>query len=324
MNSLEDKYRKDTLSSVELKTLREEVNAMSDDELESRLYRAWKEEEIDTAFVEDERMAGIKGKIDTAIGRERSIVPTFVRFGQIAAAVLLPVFILLSVYLYYENSRITSEEMIVSTGMGERANVTLPDGTEVFLNSNSRLGYVPKTYNQEKRNIEFSGEAYFRVMKNVSVPFIIDAKGLEVLVLGTTFNLSVRDETRTAELALEEGSVRLLSVKSNKRVILSPSQKAILDQKTGAITVVSDENVKEASAWRLGDMVFRNTPLSEVLRAIEENYDVSIEVNGDICLTDRFTGTVPIGNLNEVLEVIERSYHLKAEIMNKTILLGND
>ena len=324
MGNLEDKYRKDTLSPVELQVLREEVNAMSDNELEQSLYQAWKEEEIDSTFVGDERVTEIKRKIDAVIGKEHSTVPMFIRVGQIAAAVLLPVFIALSVYLYCENNRITSEEMIVSTGMGERANVTLPDGTRVSLNSNSKLGYIPKTYNQEERNIEFSGEAYFRVVKNTAVPFIIDAKGLKVQVLGTTFNLSVRENAQTAELALEEGSVQLLSVKSNKRVTLSPLQKAILDQNTGAITVVSDENVRDASAWRLGNMVFRNTPLSEVLRTIEENYNVSIEMNSDIRLTDQFTGTVPVGNLNEVLEVLEKSYHFKTEITGKIILLSSN
>lgn len=324
MGNLEDKYRKDTLSPVELQVLREEVNAMSDNELEQSLYQAWKEEDIDSTFVEDERVAKIKKKIDTVIGKEHSTMLMFIRVGQIAAAVLLPVFMALSVYLYYENSRITSDEMIVSTGMGERANVTLPDGTVVSLNSDSKLGYIPKTYNQEERNIEFSGEAYFQVAKNASVPFIINAKGLKVQVLGTTFNLSVRENAQTAELALEEGSVRLLSVKSNKMVTLSPLQKAILDQNTGAITVVSEENVSDASAWRLGDMVFRNTPLSEVLRTIEENYNVSIEINSDICLTDQFTGSVPVGNLNEVLEVLEKSYHFKTEITGKIILLSSN
>lgn len=320
MNNLEDKYRKDTLSPAELKSLREEVNAMSDKELEQRLYQSWEKEE-DYSFVENKRIVEIKAKIDAAIGKKRSIAPLFIHFGQIAAAILLPVFVALSVYLYYENSRITSEEMVVSTSIGERANVTLPDGTCVSLNSNSRLSYIPKTYNLEKRNIDFCGEAYFCVMKNASAPFVINGKGLKVEVLGTTFNLAVREKDRTAELALEEGSVKFSSIKSNKKVILSPLQRAILDQKTGAITVISDENVKDASAWRLGDMVFRNTPLSEVLRTIEDNYNVSIEINSDICLTDEFTGSMPVGNLNEVLEILERSYHFKAEISGKIILL---
>ena len=60
MGNLEDKYRKDTLSPVELQVLREEVNAMSDNELEQSLYQAWKEEDIDSTFVEDERVAKIK------------------------------------------------------------------------------------------------------------------------------------------------------------------------------------------------------------------------------------------------------------------------
>lgn len=324
MDTLENKYRKDALTPSELQELRGRVNSMSDNELGEQMYQSWMNEEIDCALVEDQKLNKMKGNIDRTIGKKHSIKYQLIRFGQIAAAILLPVFIILSAYLYHENRQITSDEMIVSTGIGERANVSLPDGTTVSLNSNSRLSYVPKVYNREERKIEFKGEGFFRVTKNVSVPFIINAKGLKVRVLGTTFNLSVRDNAHTAELALEEGSVQLLSVKSNKQVVLAPMQKAILNQETGNITVISDKNAKDASAWRLGEMVFRNTPLTEVLRTIEENYNVKIEINSDVCLTDKFTGTLPVVNLNEVLEVLEKSYHFKTEIINKKILLNSN
>ena len=83
-------------------------------------------------------------------------------------------------------------------------------GVLVSLNSKSRLIYFPKDYNKKERKIAFGGEGYFQVKRNVNTPFLINAKGLQVRVLGTTFNLSVRDTERTAELALEEGCVSLL------------------------------------------------------------------------------------------------------------------
>lgn len=324
MNNLNAKYRKDHLSSGELLELREKVNATPDSEIEQQMYDSWINDDIDTAFVEDKRMNRIKKKIDLFTGKKRPVFPLIIRWGQIAAAVLLPVFILLTAYLYRENNTMISEEMIVSTEKGERAGITLPDGTVVYLNSNSRLGYTPKKYNKKERKINFGGEGFFQVYRNKEIPFLIDAKGLQVKVLGTTFNLSVRKRNNTAELTLEEGSVLLTSTKSNKNVTLRPDEKAILDQLTGEITVISESNIKNSSAWRRGDMTFRNTHLSDIINMIEENYNVSIEVPCKDLLNDGFTGTLPLSDLNEALEVIEKSYHLKAEITGKKIVLKNN
>lgn len=321
MDSLGNKYRKDTLTPSELQELRREINSMSDHELGEQMYQSWMNEDIDCTLADDARISKAKDKIDSAIGKKYSITYRLIRIGQIAAAILLPVFIILSAYLYNENIQETSDEMTVSTGKGERANVSLPDGTIISLNSDSKLSYLPKAYNREERNISFNGEGYFQVYKNKEVPFVINSKGLRIKVLGTTFNLYVRENAQKAELALEEGSVWLQSTKSSKNVTLYHNQKAILDQSTGNITVIEDENIKNSSAWRQGDMIFRNTPLSEVLRVLEESYGVTFKTECKNCLTDKFTGTLPITNLNEVLEVIEKSYHLKTEISGKEIWL---
>lgn len=321
MDSLENKYRKDTLTPSELQELRREVNSMSDSEIGEQMYQSWMNEEIDCAFVEEEKLNNVKGNIDRIIGRMYSRKHQLIRIGQIAAAILLPVFIILSAYLYNENRQITSDDMIVSTGKGERASVALPDGTTISLNSDSKLSYLPKTYNRKERNVSFSGEGYFQVYKNKEVPFIINSKGIQVKVLGTTFNLYVRETSQKAELALEEGSVWLQSTKSSKNIVLHHNQKAIIDQSTGDITVVEDKNIEKSSAWRQGDMIFRNTPLSDVLQVLEENYNITFKTDCKSCLVDRFTGTLSTTDLNEVLEVIEKSYHLKAEMSGNVIVL---
>ena len=89
-------------------------------------------------------------------------------------------------------------------------------------------------------------------------------------------------------------------------MILKPDEKAILDQLTGNITVITDENIKNSSAWKRGDMIFRNTALSHILEAIEEHYNVSISVLCEDCLVDKFTGSLPLSDLHEALTVIEK------------------
>jgi ferric-dicitrate binding protein FerR (iron transport regulator) len=321
MKNLNAKYRNNTLSSDELPELREKVNAVSDRELEGQLYDGWMNGEIDTNRVEAGRINRMKKKIDHAIGTKYPTFSRLIRWGQFAAAALLPVFILLTAYFYRENSLMITDEMIVSTEKGERAGITLPDGTSVYLNWDSRLRYTPKEYNKKERKINFDGEGYFQVYRNKDVPFLIHAKGLHIKVMGTAFNLSVREYNKTAELVLEEGNVLLTAIKSNKKVMLLPNEKAILDQLTGDITVISENNVKNASAWRRGDLIFRNTCLSDILQAIEDNYNVSIRAQCEDLFNDRFTGILPLSNLNEVLTVIEKSYHLKAEITGKEIVL---
>jgi ferric-dicitrate binding protein FerR (iron transport regulator) len=189
------------------------------------------------------------------------------------------------------------------------------------LNAESKLGYLPKNYNKKERKINFSGEGYFQVYRNQGVPFYIQAKGLQVKVLGTVFNLFVREKAGAAELVIEEGRVLLSSTRTNESVVLHENQKAVLDQLTGIITVFTEENISDVSAWRRGDMVFRNTSLAQVIRTIEENYNVTVKINCVQCLADEFTGTLPLNNLNEVLLVIEQSYHLKTVINGKEIIM---
>lgn len=319
MNNLIDKYRKDELDPEELAELKKKANSMDDSKIEEYIHSSWLDDEIDDSSVSDELMDKIKGNIQATIEKKRrSGFSLLIRRLQTAAAVLLPVFIVLTIYLYKENTSIISNDMVFSTGKAERASITLPDGSVVSLNTDSKLIYTPKEYNRKERKIFFSGEGYFRIFHNHEIPFIINAKESQVTVLGTTFNLLVRDHDNTVELALEEGSVSLFSSLSNKSVILKQNQKAILDLSTGVFTILSDENIKDVSAWKRGDLVFRNANLSHVIRQLEENYNVTLNIDCEDCFKDPFTGTLPVNHLNEALEILEHSYHLKA------VLHGNE
>lgn len=262
MDNLEQKYRNDSLTPDELRCLREKVNLVSDDRLEDSLRETW--EAVEASSADIYRLSKLKERIDEQLFPTKRIVPLYWKVLRIAAAILLPLFMIATVYLYQENTVLSQKDFVASTGEGEQVTISLPDGTQVTLNAGSRLSYNLSDYNSDERQIKFDGEGYFRVAKNPSSPFSIVAKGLKVSVLGTTFNLRARSSDAMAELSLEEGSVRFLALKTGQNVILSPNQKGILDQKRGTLTVEEERHVTDASAWRRGELVFRNIPFAEV------------------------------------------------------------
>jgi ferric-dicitrate binding protein FerR (iron transport regulator) len=319
MNHLIDKYRKDELSIEELSELKKRTAVMTDEEIEQQLRTNWLNDETDTSFIDDDIERRMKRNIDAQIKRHSQISwPT--RWSRIAATILLPLSILCTVYFYRESHRVFSQEIVVSTAKAERASITLPDGTLVSLNAESTLEYHPKDYNTKERKINFSGEGYFQVFRNEKVPFFINAKGLQVKVLGTVFNLSVREKDATAVLSLEEGSVSLLSTQNHQQAVLQEHQKAILNHLTGEITIVADAYIGDLSAWRRGDMVFRNTEPARVIRDMEESYNRIIQIDCKDCLSDPFTGTLPVNDLNEALEVLEHTYHIRLSSTEKKLL----
>lgn len=323
MDKLEQKYRNDRLTPDELKQLREAVNSTNDEHLEDFLRKAWESAE---ASPDDTRcLDELKMRIDRQISSPVRVISFYRKVLRVAAAVLLPLFMIATGYLYQENNTLSQKEFVASTGEGEQVTLSLPDGTQVTLSGESRLSYNLSDYNSEERQVTFDGEGYFQVTKNPSSPFSIRAKGLKVTVLGTTFNLRVRSAEPTAELSLEEGSVLFQGLKTGQDVILSPSQKAILNQTDGTVTVEQNQYAADASAWRRGELVFRNTPLADVLEEIEKVYQVSIvmETEETDYLHDLFTGVLSRANINEVLEVIEQSYHLKATLNNGIIRLSD-
>ncbi len=321
MDNLEQKYRNDSLTPDELKCLREEVNSASDDRLEDSLRETW--EVAEASLVDVRRLDELKVRIDEQLFPAKRIVSLYRKVLRIAAAVLLPLFMIATVYLYQENTVLSQKDFVATTGKGEQVTISLPDGTQVTLNAESRLSYNLSNFHSDERRVVFDGEGYFRVAKNPSSPFSISAKGLKVSVLGTTFNLRARSADATAELSLEEGSVRFQSLKTGQGVILSPNQTAILDQIHGTVTVEERSYTTDASAWKRGELVFRNVPFAEVLKEIEEVYHVSIAIETEEIdyQDDLFTGVLSRTNINEALEVIEHSYHLKATLKDGKIML---
>ncbi|MFV0377444.1 MAG: FecR family protein, partial [Mangrovibacterium sp.] len=160
---------------------------------------------------------------------------------------------------------------------GQTGHLYLFDGTEVWLNSGSKLKY-PNQFNSENRTIELEGEAYFKVTRNAQLPFKVKTKAMEVEVLGTSFNVSAYNDDTKVDVVLEEGKVKLNQLNGTEIGVLKPGEQASLDTESRQMTVARI-NTKLYTNWKDGRLEFKGEPLGEVARKLERWYNVSIRID---------------------------------------------
>lgn len=174
--------------------------------------------------------------------------------------------------------------------------VTLSDGTNVWVNSDSKLSY-PVKFNATNRIVKLSGEAYFEVSHDSARPFSVEVADGTIRVLGTKFNVNTYKNQSTTTLL--EGSV-IVQV-SNKQKKLVPGQKALI--KSDDIDV-SDADIQKDMAWKNGKFVFRKETIDDVMDEVARWYNIEVEYKGKD-LDKRFTGDISRSlELPEVLEML--------------------
>lgn len=326
------KYKTDNLSPDELLHLRDDLSKSSDECLAECLAADWDAtSDVVGSTADRQRVASLYGGIASRLFGDRHnghIRPTIgrriFRIAQIAAVVMLPIALVAVGFLYHENRSLASDMIVVSTGDGEQATVSLPDGSRVAVNHNTRLMYVPSKFRGSERRVTMDGEGLYCVAHDAKRPFIVDADGLAVKVLGTKFNLRARDNERDAELVLVEGSVSFTSLKNSESQMVKPRQKIVLDKTTGHLNLIDLESTDYAVAWRRKELVFRDTPLSMVFAQMRKEFHTDIAVAGSVDQRSLFTGTLSSVNLNENLEIIDLSCGLHSRIIGKTVFVEKD
>lgn len=174
----------------------------------------------------------------------------------------------------------------IQTPVGGEYQVTLPDGTKVWLNSSSSLEF-PTAFTGKERVVKLSGEGYFEVAKNAAMPFKVKVNDVEVKVLGTHFNIMAYADEGVMKTTLLEGSVHITKGESNK--ILVPGQQA----RTGSddkIDVIKAD-VESAVAWKNGYFKFDKDGIQTVMRQLARWYDMEVVYAGNIP-GDKFSGKI--------------------------------
>lgn len=187
---------------------------------------------------------------------------------------------------------------------GGQYQLTLPDGTLVYLNSASSLTY-PTKFAGTDRKVTLSGEAYFEVAKNPKMPFIINVNNKqEIQVLGTHFNVEAYTDERVINTTLLEGSVKILY--KNKQAILKPGQVAI--NSMGTDLDIKPADIDEAMAWKNGLFIFNNENITTVMKKISRWYDVEVVFKGNmenVNFLGNYSRTKSLASLLKNIELME-------------------
>lgn len=211
----------------------------------------------------------------------------------------------------------------VATPNGGQYQLTLNDGTKVWLNAASSLKY-PLSFEGKERKVELNGEAYFEVAHNKSKPFRVVTSHQEVEVLGTHFDINSYDDEPNTRTSLIEGSVRVTNLTSNKNITILPGQQSILSAaKPEAAIKVRNIDLDEAISWKNGYFMFDEESLESILRKIARWYDVDIQYKG---LSEKnklfFSGTLSkYSNVSKVLRKLELTESVHFKIEGRTILV---
>lgn len=219
-------------------------------------------------------------------------------------------------WLQFDKQRMVT----VSTAFGEQKEVTLPDQSLVKLNSNSTISFRKHWGKKKTRQVQLDGEAYFEVQKNLNLPqkFEVLTKDLKVQVLGTIFNVNVRDEMTT--VFLEEGKVNLDLEDREEDIDMEPGDIVSYSKE---IRVPERQQVIEEvpASWKDGTVEFKDSPLQDILQRLQEIYGVEIIYENRSYLERRYRISLPIERFDVAFEVLKELTGLDLERQENKIIV---
>ncbi|MEP7259505.1 MAG: FecR domain-containing protein [Flavitalea sp.] len=189
----------------------------------------------------------------------------------------------------------------MTTPRGGQYQLTLPDGTKVWLNAASSLRY-PTMFTGKERKVTVTGEAYFEVAKNAGMPFTVVSGNQEITVLGTHFNNNAYEDEASMKTTLLEGSVK---VKHGASVVtIVPGQQSIIQEGVGDI-LVSETDIQQAVAWKNGFFSFSNADIKTIMRQLSRWYNVDVIYESNVPKVE-FSGEIGRSlTLDELLGILK-------------------
>lgn len=258
------------------------------------------------------------------------------------AATLLAV-LLFSYLLAPKKTKLQVAQNTITTKPGSKSKVQLPDGSQVWLNADSRITY-DETFRGPFREVKLCGEAYFDITKDKDHPFIIHASSIDVKVLGTSLNVrSYRNEKNT-EAVLINGSIEVsLRDDPGKRIVLQPNEKIVVENDSKPIVtgtaradlkydrvpvlVLSKAHFQQADTmatevlWTKNKLAFDQETLENVASKIERWYGVKIFIQDDSLKLTAYSGVFEDESLNQVMEALRLTGNFRYSINKKEITI---
>lgn len=221
-----------------------------------------------------------------------------------------------------ENKNILSRRLNkIKTPKGGAYQLALPDGSKVWLNSDSELIY-PIQFDAESREVSLKGEAFFEIAhayhNNKKVSFLVNTGDQQITVLGTSFNVNTYKDNFSTTLVT--GEVMLKDNSSNEKIVLYPNQLATFDKSIGKFRVEKVDPYY-SMAWKQGKFAFEGASIYDVMDQISRWYDIEVEYDEpftDVFFSGSMSKTMAI---KELLQIIEWTEAIKFEIKERRVIV---
>ena len=260
----------------------------------------------------------------TDIQRMRNRRNYFIReFLKIASVIVITVSVTAVLFsIGKDNEDMYLAMQTITVPAGQRVNLDLPDGSNVWLNAGTKMQY-PVSFMTGKREVILDGEAYFEVVHNEKSPFVVHTSTLDVEVLGTKFNFRDYPEDHEVVVSLLEGKVELNNLlKKEKEAFLAPDERAILNKANGLMTVET-VTASNASQWTDGYLFFDEELLPDIVKELERSYNVNIHIANDSLNKFRFYGNFVRReqSIQEVLDALASTEKIQYKIEERNITI---
>lgn len=236
------------------------------------------------------------------VRKRQKIFVSLLQYAAISLLLIASTFFLTRALIFQSNA--TAEMNTLYVPAGQRAQLTLHDGTQVWLNAQSTLTY-PARFSRNRREVSVVGEAYFDVVENREKPFIVTTQQLTMEVLGTEFNVFSYPDAGYTQTALVEGSLKVSETgKKSQPVLLSPNQQVTYSDNKIRLEKLSNP---EYLLWRDGIYAFENERLIDIIEKLELYYDITIKVEDPEIFNVRYTGKFrQRDGIDEILHILQK------------------
>jgi len=248
-----------------------------------------------------------------------SSVHSFIYYTYRIAAVFVVGLVLTFAWIF--TTRLAGTEVILAEN--EPLEVMLGDGTEVYLNRDSKIRYS-KNFDETERRILLNGEAWFDVARDTARPFVIDAGKAMVEVLGTSFNVNAYKENSTVEITVESGVVALTAKQDlQEQIVLRAGNGGTYHKENKELELVPDYDPNNLS-WKTKELYFDNTSLAEVANLINKVYNTRLVIMNPELSTCTITVSFRNQSLEAVLKVLEKTLDLEISEAGDEIRLDGE
>ncbi len=318
LNQLSDAERKDAIQKIESSpTYKAQYQKMKSAWSLSAAENNFSAEQVDNKFKQFEN-AYMKKSIS------KKIIANWMKY---AAVIIISIVASWSAFILYNQSAVHGEQfqsIFFETATGQTAKATLPDGTSVWLNSESKLEVIEGLTNSHERQLKLSGEAYFDVSKDSLRPFIVTTQqGPGIKVLGTTFNVNAYpgDEITTT---LVEGSVELLDQHKQHLAILKPGDQVTYNTLSCQLEYKQVDG-EISGVWKEGILIFKDETLSTIAPKLERFYNVSIIFEKESLKSKKLSGRAlkeyPVEKIMEMFHMLSSiNYRIENKPTEKTTI----